>query len=149
MVTLSMGLQHLRLSDFLEENHEPSKEERDRLQRGSDFLRRILTALTYFEEGQAAGLEEAALAEVRYVRATEKKLREAAGTPETHKYLSHLQAELSNFIENGELNADSRNQLARFFEWVGEAMITEELENVPKDEADATRTWSSLEECFA
>lgn len=149
MVTLAMGLEHLRLSDFFEENAKPSLGDRERLEDGRNFLRRILAALNYFEDGQVDGLEEVAFSEFKYVRATEKKLLRAAKSPAFRAYLQRLSDTLTKYIETGVLSKRQRADLATFFDVVGEAMITEEFEAVPTDDPEALGSWASLEESYA
>jgi hypothetical protein len=130
---LSIGLQHLRLSEFFEEMPAPSAEDRARLLRGSHFLKRILAAYDYFEEGQTEYLDESAISQAFYVQATEKKLRKAAGSPKFRGYLKHLDEALSDFITNNDLDAKDKKELEFFFEVVGEAMVSEVIDTERED----------------
>lgn len=133
METLTLGMQNLRIAEFLSEKRSPSDGDVSRLERGKQFIHRILAAFSFFVDGQTDGLEENSFSQARYVCATVKELREATTAPAAREYLSTLSEQLSRLIDGEEIPQGVRQNLLEFFAATGEAMISEVMDPVSPD----------------
>lgn len=136
METMAIGMQNLRIAQFLSQEKKVTANDFSRLRDGLNFIRRSLAAVLYIQEGRAEGLEPLALTEARYTSSTVRRLQLATDIPSFRRYLESLEDALAGYIESRKsLSSAERRQLEAFFEYVGEAMVSEILEGVPAEEA--------------
>ncbi|GMU64642.1 MAG: hypothetical protein AMXMBFR36_09160 [Acidobacteriota bacterium] len=142
MEALTVGLQNLRLADFFLDNREPQQDDIERLRRGKSFLHNTRANYAYLSGGSSEGLEELnveltehtclTLARIQKLGRDNKRIQDA---------LKHLEQRLEEVIQGSALGKQERDQLGKFFEAIGEAMVSEEVNRseIEEDESAELR----------
>lgn len=132
--TLTMGLQALRLSQFFSEMRDPSADDRRRLAGAVQFIKRAHAGAHYLREGTTEGLQDSALTDARYARKTVTKLQAAKNFPEFSSYLDSIEQLLERCSAGDLISERDRNKLERFFSVIGDAMVSELIDEPTDDD---------------
>ncbi|MCZ7652779.1 MAG: hypothetical protein M5U13_17040 [Thermoanaerobaculia bacterium] len=138
METLTVGMQNLRLADFFFDGRDPQTDDLDRLRRGKSFLRSTLANHSFLSGGSSQGLEELnieltrntclTLSRIKQLGQDDRKIQEA---------LSLLEQRLDAAIHGELLREEERQLLGKFFEAIGQAIVSEEVNRSGVDDGEA------------